>query len=69
MEGTRIEGPHPLAVLQEFAGGRLEKQVWSRAYELAVPVVRAIGGTIRIPNRTQSPIESGLSAARLSKGA
>jgi len=69
MEGTRIEGPRPLAVLQEFAGGRLEKQVWSRAYELAVPVVRVIAGTIRIPNRTQSQIEPGLSPVRLSKGA
>ncbi len=69
MEGTRIEGSQPLAVLQEFAGGRLEKQVWSRVYELTVPVVRVIAGTIRIPNRAQSPIEPGLSPLRFSKGA
>ena len=69
MEGTRIEGPQPLAVLQEFAGGRLEKQVWSRAYELAVPVVHVIAGTIRIPNRAQSLIGPGLSPVRFSKGA
>lgn len=69
MEGTRIERPKPLAVRQEFAGGRLERQVWSRAYELAVPVVRVIAGTIRIPNRAASPIQPGLSPVRLSKGA
>ena len=70
MEGTRIERPKPLAVLQEFAGGRLERQVWSRAYELAVPVVRVmIEGTIRVPNRAASPIPPGLSPVRLSKGA
>ena len=69
MEGTRIERSKPLAVLQEFAGGRLEKQIWSRAYELAVPVVRVIAGTIRIPNRAQSPIEPGLSLVKFSKGA
>jgi hypothetical protein len=69
MEGTRIERSKPLAVLQEFAGGRLERQMWSRAYELAVPVVRAIAGTIRFPNRAESPIQPELSPVRLSKGA
>jgi hypothetical protein len=69
MEGKRIERSKPLAVLQEFAGGRLERQVWSRAYELAVPVMRVIAGTIRIPNRAESSIQPELSPVRLSKGA
>ena len=69
MEGTRIERRQSLAVLQEFVGGRLERQVWNRAYELAVPVVRVIAGTNRIRHRAESPSQPELSPARLSKGA
>lgn len=49
MEGARIGRSKPLAVLQDFAGCRLEKEVLTRAYELAAPVVHVIAGTIRIP--------------------
>jgi hypothetical protein len=40
MDDTRCHRRQVLAVVREFAGGRLEKQVLSRAYELAAPVVR-----------------------------
>jgi hypothetical protein len=49
MEGTksRARRLQSLAVLQEFAGGRLERQWWGRAYELVAPMVRVVAGRIR----------------------
>ena len=49
MEGTRTQQSRSLAVVQEFAGGRLEKQLWSRAYELVLPLVGVFAGTMGIP--------------------
>jgi len=40
MEDTKCRRWRPLAVLCEFAGSRLEKQVLMRAYELTVPAAR-----------------------------
>jgi hypothetical protein len=37
-----------LAVLQEFAGGRLERQWLGRAYELVTPTVRMVAGRIPV---------------------
>jgi hypothetical protein len=40
MEDTKCHRRQAIAMLREFSGGRLEKQVLSRAYELAAPVIR-----------------------------
>lgn len=47
MEGIKRKKSQSLAVLQEFSGGRLEKQVWSRAYELVAPALRAVVNKVR----------------------
>lgn len=52
MEGTKTARIRPrrsrsLAVLQEFAGGRLERQWLGRAYELVAPMVCVVAGRIR----------------------
>lgn len=52
MEGTRTRSTRArrlrsLAVLQEFAGGRLERQWWARAYELVAPTVCVVACKIR----------------------
>lgn len=39
MEGTTRRRKPPLTVQREFAGSRLEEQILSRLYELAVPVL------------------------------
>ncbi len=69
MEGIRTKRLRPLAVLQEFAGGRLEKQVWSRAYELAAPVLRVAVRRIRISSAVQPPGQAKSIEQTLSKGA
>jgi hypothetical protein len=43
----------PLTVAREFAGSRLEQQILSRVYELAVPILRRRTTTTRAsPART-----------------
>ena len=69
MEGIRTKRLRPLAVLQEFTGGRLEKQVWSRAYELAAPVLRVAVRKIRISSAVQPSGQAKSIEQTLSKGA
>jgi len=71
MEGTRVtvrvERSQPtLAVLQEFVGGRLERQWWSRAYELAAPTVGVVTGRVRLAN---SAVREEVMASTMAKGA
>lgn len=69
MDGTRTRRSQPLAVLQEFAGGRLEKQVLSRAYELAAPPLRMLMGKIRVSSPAQPLGQAESIKQTLSKGA
>jgi len=75
MEGTKIRvrikrsQPPMLAVLQEFAGGRLERQWWSRAYELAAPTVRVVAGKIRVADGEQPSGRVEVRVSTMAKGA
>jgi hypothetical protein len=41
MEGTKTGPKRMLSIDRQFTNGRLERQLWNRAYELALPLVRA----------------------------
>jgi len=71
MEGTKIQKSQPrmLAVLQEFAGGRLERQWWSRAYELAAPTVCVVAGKIRVAETTERSDQKEMPVSTMAKGA
>ena len=71
MEGTRIKRSQPpmLAVMQEFAGGRLERQWWSRAYELAAPTVRVVAATIRVSDSAERTSRVEVTVSMMAKGA
>ena len=71
MEGikTRTRRLQSLALLQEFAGGRLERQVWSRAYELAAPVVRVVANKIRCADPAEALDRANVMVRAISKGA
>jgi hypothetical protein len=75
MEGTRIavrirrSQPPTLAVLQEFVGGRMERQWWSRAYELAAPTVGVVAGRIRLANSAEWSVRDEVMASTMAKGA
>ena len=71
MEGTKCKKSQPLtlAVLQEFVGGRLEKQWWSRAYELAAPVMCVVAGKIRFADPAESSSRTEATMPPVAKGA
>ena len=74
MEGTRTTRTsgrrlRSLAVLQEFAGGRLERQWLGRAYELVAPTMCMVAGRIRVPDSVR-PSERGEAMVQpIAKGA
>jgi hypothetical protein len=66
---TRIGRLRSLAVLQEFAGGRLERQWLERAYELVAPKVCVVAGRIRLADSV-GPSELGETTVQpIAKGA
>lgn len=71
MEGTKIKRSQPpvLAVLQEFVGGRLERQWWSRAYELAAPTACVVAGKIRVADGDQRSGQVEVKLSTMAKGA
>lgn len=71
MEGTKTRTRRllSLAVLQEFAGGRLERQVWSRAYELAAPVMPVVADRIRRASSAEVLCRTNAMVQPTSKGA
>lgn len=71
MEGTKIKRSQPLtlAVLQEFVGGRLERQWWSRAYELAAPTVCVVAGKFRLADPAESSSRTEVMMPPIAKGA
>jgi len=71
MEGTKHKRSQPLtlAVLQEFVGGRLERQWWSRAYELAAPMVCVLAGKMRIADPAASSNRTEVTMPHVAKGA
>ena len=75
MEGTKIKvrirrSPLPtLAVAQEFVGGRLEKQWWSKAYELVAPTVPVIAGKIRVADSGERSVRGEVTMSSMAKGA
>jgi hypothetical protein len=71
MEGTKCTRSQPLtlAVLQEFVGGRLERQWLSRAYELAAPMVCVVAGKIRFADPTESSSRLEVTMPPVAKGA
>jgi bifunctional N-acetylglucosamine-1-phosphate-uridyltransferase/glucosamine-1-phosphate-acetyltransferase GlmU-like protein len=58
-----------LAVLHEFAGGRLEAQVLNRAYALATPTVCVVVEQKRTAERAVTSDQAELSRPSISKGA
>jgi hypothetical protein len=58
-----------LGVLQEFAGGRLERQWWNRAYELAAPTVRVVAGKIRVADGEHPSVRVEVTVSTMAKGA
>ena len=71
MDGTRVRKSQPrtLAVLQEFVGGRLERQLWSRAYELVTPAGRVMVGKMRLLDPAEPSARTGFATPTFSKGA
>jgi hypothetical protein len=68
MEDTKIKMSQ-LAVLQEFVGGRLEGQWWSRAYELAAPTVCVVAGKIGLADPAESSSRTEVRIPPVAKGA
>lgn len=73
MEGTkttrkRARRLRSLAVLQEFAGGRLERQWLGRAYELIAPTVCVVTGRIRVADSVCVPERGRATIQPIAKG-
>ena len=58
-----------LATVQEFVGGRLEIQWWSRAYELAAPAVRVVAGGVPLARRADWTAQKEATVSTMTKGA
>lgn len=58
-----------LATVQEFVGGRLEIQWWSRAYELAAPAVRVVAGRVPLAGPAEWTAQKEAMVSTMTKGA
>jgi hypothetical protein len=69
MEDTKCRRRQSLAMLREFSGGRLEKQVLIRAYELSAPVTQVSTNVLSMSEPIGGPGKHQQNSQVIAKGA